>query len=101
MGWEERNGNLYYYRKERDGSHVRSVYIGSGETVHLISQLEAMRREEAEMKLLHQRSLRELGKQADRIIEVHAEATELLMTATLLAAGFHTHRRQWRRKRNG
>jgi hypothetical protein len=101
MGWETRNGNLYYYRKERDGSRVRSVYIGSGETAHLISQLENMRREETRMKLLHQKNLREIEERADRVIEAHGEAAEVLLTATLLAVGFHTHHRQWRRKRHG
>lgn len=101
MGWENRNGNLYYYRKERDGSRVRSVYIGSGETAHLISKLEAMRHEEIKMKLLHQRNLREMDEQVDNLIERHGKAADVLLTATLLAAGFHTHHRQWRRKRNG
>ena len=31
MGLEDRNGRLYYYRKERVGDRVRSVYMGSGE----------------------------------------------------------------------
>jgi hypothetical protein len=101
MGWESRSRNLYYYRKERDGSRVRSVYVGSGETAHLISQLEAMRHEETEMKCLHQRNLREIEEQTDHLIECHGEAAEVLLTATFLAAGFHTHHRPWRRKRNG
>lgn len=101
MGWENRKGKLYYYRKKREGSRVRSIYVGSGETAHLISELEAMRHEETEMKRLHQRNLREIDEQADNLIERHGEAAEVLLTAALLAAGFHTHHRQWRRKRNG
>ena len=31
MGWELRRGTLIYYRKERDGRRVRSIYCGSGE----------------------------------------------------------------------
>ncbi len=101
MGWENRNGKLYYYRKERDGTRVCSIYIGSSETAHLISKFEAMRREEKEMKRLHQRKLREIDERADQVIESHEEATQVLLTATLLAAGLHTHHRQWRRARNG
>ncbi len=31
MGWELRRGELYYYRKIREGERVRSVYFGRGE----------------------------------------------------------------------
>lgn len=31
MGWETRRGKRVYYRKERVGRRVRSVYCGSGE----------------------------------------------------------------------
>ncbi len=31
MGWEMRRGELYYYRKIREGERVRSVYFGRGE----------------------------------------------------------------------
>ncbi|MDQ3258304.1 MAG: hypothetical protein M3R15_31215 [Acidobacteriota bacterium] len=54
MGWETRGGTSYYYRKERDGASVRSVYVGSGETASLITQLEEMRSEE----VAHQRELK-------------------------------------------
>ncbi len=43
MGWETRGGTSYYYRKERDGASVRSVYGGGGETAALIAQLEEIR----------------------------------------------------------
>lgn len=31
MGWEKRQGKLYYYRKRRVDGQVRSIYIGCGE----------------------------------------------------------------------
>src|SRR5688500_8453371 len=37
MGWEQRGNHSYYYRKERSGSSVRSVYVGRGEVAHMIS----------------------------------------------------------------
>ncbi len=30
MGWEERNGRLYYYEKRREGRRVVSQYVGTG-----------------------------------------------------------------------
>jgi predicted negative regulator of RcsB-dependent stress response len=41
MGWEQRGNNRYFYRKERDGSQVKSVYVGRGEIAHMISQFES------------------------------------------------------------
>ena len=40
MGWEQRGNNLYYYRKVRVGSRVKSTYVGRGEIAHLISQFQ-------------------------------------------------------------
>ena len=100
MGWETRGGREYYYRKERDGSRVRSQYVGGGETARLIAQLDAMKGDEREGKRILARMER------GRIEEQEAEVTrvcavvETLRTAALLSAGFHTHKRQWRRKRD-
>lgn len=100
MGWETRDrGGSYYYRKEREGSRVRSVYVGSGETALLISQLEEMRADQEQDERNRERQLRELDESADRALDSLSELTELLTVAALLASGYHTHKRQWRRKR--
>ena len=41
MGWERRGNQEYYYRKERDGSRVKSTYLGRGEMAHMISKFES------------------------------------------------------------
>ena len=41
MGWEQRGTNKYYYRKERSGAKVKSVYVGRGEIANLISNFES------------------------------------------------------------
>jgi len=41
MGWERRGNNQYYYKKERDGARVRSVYVGNGEIAHMISTIQS------------------------------------------------------------
>ena len=40
MGWEYRGANKYYYRKEREGSRVKSVYVGRGAIANLVSDLQ-------------------------------------------------------------
>ena len=41
MGWEQRGAHKYYYRKERHGSRVKSVYVGRGEIAHIILNFES------------------------------------------------------------
>jgi len=97
MGWEKRGAHQYYYRKEREGSRVRSVYVGRGEIANMISQLQSgsplIEQLARQTKAANDVSL----DSADLGFE---QAIQLLTQAALLAAGFHTHHRQWRRKRN-
>jgi len=99
MGWEQRGANSYYYRKEREGSRVKSVYVGRGEIAHLISKFEAHSTELERLmrakKSIEADELEKVEAALDRAIEL----TQLFTQAALLTAGFHTHHRQWRRKR--
>jgi hypothetical protein len=101
MGWEQRGNNRYYYKKEREGSRVKSVYVGRGEIAHMISQIQ-------ESSPLLEKLARPL-RSPDAVRQEKAEAAlaevsdriRILTQAALLAAGFHTHKRQWRKTRNG
>lgn len=101
MGWEQRGDKSYYYKKERSGSSVRSVYVGRGEVAQLVSKLHSSS-SDLEKLVRAKRSI-----EADELDRVEAtldraiELTQLFTQAALLTAGFHTHHRQWRRKRNG
>lgn len=101
MGWEQRGTNSYYYKKERDGSTVKSVYVGKGEIAHMVSKLQSSSVELEKLtrakKSIETNELAHVEAILDRAIEL----TQLFTQATLLVAGFHTHHRQWRRKRNG
>ena len=100
MGWEQRGNNSYYYRKERDGSRVKSVYVGRGEIADMVSQIQST-------SALLERSARATysleaikSQKAEVAMEQTSELIRLLTQASLLSAGFHTHKRQWRKKRN-
>ena len=99
MGWERRGNNQYYYRKERDGSRVKSTYVGRGEMAHMISKFESSSAEIEKLlrvkKLMEAQEVERIEASLDRAVEL----VQLFTDATLLTAGFHTHRRQWRRKR--
>jgi len=99
MAWEQRGPNSYYYRKEREGSRVRSIYVGKGEIAHLISNFDSHSTDLEKLmrakKSIEAHELKRVESALDRAVEL----TELFTQATLLVAGFHTHNRQWRRKR--
>ncbi len=99
MGWEQRGNNSYYYKKERQGSKVKSVYVGRGEIANMISQiqsssplLEKLARTIKTPETVNQ-------EKADAALEKVTDFVRLITQATLLTAGFHTHHRQWRRMR--
>jgi len=100
MGWEQRGTNSYYYKKEREGSRVRSVYVGRGEVAQMVSKLQASSNEIEKLmwakKSIEANELERVEATLDRAIEL----SQLFTQAALLVAGFHTHKRQWRRKRD-
>lgn len=99
MPWEDRNGRSYYYRKERAGKRVRSVYVGGGETAELIAQLDWMQGVEQEGKRRLARIERARLQEQDAELDRVCALVETLTTGALLAAGFHKHKRQWRRRK--
>ena len=105
MGLERRGNNLYYYRKERNGSRVVSVYAGKGSFAQLMSQFEELRKEEESIKreANRERLATDLAQQAeidDQIDGLCADASAYV-DALFLANGYHQHSRTWRRKSNG
>jgi hypothetical protein len=99
MAWEQRGNHSYYYRKERNGSRVKSTYVGRGDMAHMIAGFES-NSAELEKLLRAKKSIED--QELDRIeaaIDRAVELVQLFTEASLLTAGFHTHRRQWRRKR--
>jgi len=90
---------MYYYRKQRNGDCVRSVYVGHGPGAEMCAaedmeeRLEhaafgAVRRETIEAEAVTDRQMNEI------------RASILMITnAALQAAGFHKHKGQWRKKR--
>jgi len=102
MAWEKRaRGGSYYYTKERgaDG-RVRSVYVGGGETAMLISHAESFRREEERIKAAMRRAERERESDIDATLDALAALAESVTVAALIASGYHTHKRQWRKRRH-
>ena len=99
MGWERRGNNSYYYKKEREGSRVKSVYVGRGEMAHMISKLEASSAEVEKLLRVKKSIEAHESERVEAALDRAVELVQLFTEASLLIAGFHTHRRQWRRRR--
>ena len=99
MAWETRGNNQFYYKKEREGDKVRSIYYGNSEIAELIAQLDQNEKWQKQIaKNKADEEKREFEK-VDEMIEEFAELNRMLVDAAYLLNGFHQHKREWRRKR--
>lgn len=100
MGWQQREGGVYYYRSLRLNGRVRCWYFGRGlvaDAADVEDQLYRLDRQEAK-----ERRQAALARQqaVDAALDRLCGVATLLAHATLLAAGYHQHARgQWRRRR--
>lgn len=102
MGFENRGNGSYYYKKEREGGKVVSRYVGSGETARLISLMDRFEAEDKAAKRFEQQQSRAKAEQFEQELSEIEQVFDNLITAYLLANGYHqTSSREWRKKRNG
>jgi hypothetical protein len=100
MAWEERNDRMYYYRKRREGKRVISEYIGNGFIGQMAEILDMEDRAEAEQARAVFQQQRDSAKAMDIRVNQVDKYTRTIMRAFLLLAGYHTHKRQWRKIRS-
>jgi hypothetical protein len=100
MAWEERNGRRYYYRKRRKGKHVISDYMGAGLAGEIAEIFDIEDREETEYKRAEFRKQKASAEEIDRQAREAEKYTRAITQACLLLAGYHVHKRQWRKLRN-
>ena len=101
MAWERRGRRLYYYRKRREGKRVVSEYVGTGLLAELAAECDGLDRQEQEAERAARRAEREAQLEIDRTIDAAGEAVRTLTGAVLLANGYHLHKGQWRKRRDG
>jgi len=101
MGWEKRGHRLYYYRKRREGKRVISEYVGHGELAEAIATLDALDRHEQEAERAALWDEREAQRDVDQAIDTAGELVRALTHTVLLASGYHKHKGQWRKRRDG
>lgn len=99
MAWENRKSRGYYYRKVRTGERVRSVYLGNSPTAHALATADATQRTHQAQAWAAEKALRRSEHCLAHLVDDFAAHVGHLLTAHLLLAGCHTHRRQWRAPR--
>jgi len=99
MAWERRGDRRYYYRKRRIGGQVVSEYVGHGELAELQAEMD---REAADLRATErcaERAERQAQRAIDAQIDEAGRQLRWLLRAYLLANGYHTHKGQWRKRR--
>ena len=100
MGLEtRRNGNVYYYRKRREGNRVVSEYVGGGIIADLSQKRAELERAEQEAERERQRAEHMSMAEIDAQLDQFSRLVDTVMAAELVAQGYHQHKRQWRRRR--
>lgn len=100
MSWETRGNNRYYYKRRKVGGRVVAEYIGGGYLAEALAGLDEHERHERQRAAAEWRAVVD----ADcRQVAALAELDDLVRSAVagvLIANGYHTHKRQWRKKRD-
>ena len=102
MGWESRQrGSRYYTRSRKVGGRVLREYVGGGLIGELASRHDAGERAERAANAAKLRAERARFAEAEAPLIELCEASDLLVRAVLLAAGYHQHHRgDWRKTRD-
>ncbi len=97
MAWKWRRGKAYYYQSRREGRRVVSDYIGAGLIGQYAAQLDYLDQAQRRTERADRARFRDFDTQARQLDALVAEAIADVLTA----AGYHQHKRQWRKRRGG
>lgn len=94
MAWEKRGKYRYYYRSIKHAGSVHKQYFGRGRAAQRAAaedRAKAARRGRLRTQRLEINRAMECGREISRTVKG-------LIEAALIAAGFHQHDRNWRRR---
>lgn len=101
MSWESRNGRgAYYTRSKRCGGRIVREYIGSDALADAIAGADELERQRRKAAADTQRQERARLDAIDAQFARLDSLADLLVRASLVAAGYHQHHRgDWRKRR--
>lgn len=103
MGWETRKNSQgsYYTRSKRIDDRVVREYIGTGPAAEFIAERDESDRRQRQLDQIEFDKEREAQSLIDRKIDEETRLIQALTRAFLLVNGYHKHKGQWRKTRNG
>lgn len=97
MSWETRGNNRYYYRRRRVGGQIVTEYLGNGWSAELTAAQDEADRQRRAAAAAEWQALVEDERQTLATLATVDDLVGALTAGVLLANGYHTHRRQWRK----
>ncbi len=99
MGWETRANGRFYYRKRRVNGRVISEYVGNGDVAEALAMLDEHDRQHRQRAAAEWRAIVDADRRHDDDLAAVDALVKSAVAAVMLANGYHTHKRQWRRQR--
>ena len=100
MAWEQRGHRHYYYRSRKIGGRVVKEYVGAGVAGQLAEREDETRRRNWAAERAALLADRAAFNSASAAHVELSRTTDAILTATLVAAGYHRHDRgKWRKRR--
>ena len=96
MGWEK---GRYYTRSRKVNGRVVREYVGGGAVGALAAEMDAIARERREFERESWRMEKEEIEAFDESVARVCQMADIIAKAAMVAAGFHRHRGEWRRRR--
>lgn len=97
MAWVNRPSGRYYYRTRRVGQQVVSEYVGTGYVAELLSDADELDRRRRQLEAAEWRAAVEDERRQDKALAQVDDLVKSAVAAVLIANGYHTHKRQWRK----
>lgn len=98
MAW---NNDRYYTRSKRVNGRIVREYVGTGPHADLVAKLDALNRERRAIERAEARAAEDriIGDEQAReqLVDDLDNLADLVAAAALLEAGFHLHKREWRK----
>lgn len=97
MSWEYRGNNRYYYRRRKVGGQIVWEYLGNGLAAEMAAEMDDTDRQQRQTAAAEWQAMVDDERQTvDQLAKVE-DLVQTLTAGVMLANGFHTHRRQWRK----
>ena len=82
MGWEEKNGRRYYYRKRRVGGQVISEYVGTGYAALLAEAMDIEAKHERSLERAERQTYEDVLEQAQSVRQWIKDVVDAAYIAT-------------------